>query len=298
MPATHSICCKDKGSCVPIADCLEHAATRENKCGYTYEVLAAMFDTLQDRGERISTTLLTTKCLRQEAIARKEDHAVDPVKLYASFRGTFFHGLLETHAHPRAVAEPRYFATLDGLGELSGSPDLVDPYAGTLYDYKFTREVPRWDRAWSNHEEQVQVNRWLVDYAHTVEWQGDTYDLSDPANRAKFVPYEWRGLYLVYADDKGVKPILVTRSEQVPKKYGNGMKAARVADIWGDERVEGWIREKYALAQSALSGGVLPDIPEDFTGWRHPLCGWCSVKDRCVDLYIEQQVEIRAGRAS
>lgn len=301
MAATHALCCRSGGTPVPIEECLEHAASRTNRCSFTYEVLAAMFATLQDRGTRISTTTLTTKCLRSEQLLRLEDHAVDPLKLYASFRGTMFHGQLEMHGHPRAIAEPRYFVELDGLGGLSGSPDLVDPPAGTLYDYKTVRERPNWDRPWPDHVQQLQVNRWLVDHAHSVEWEGELYDLSDPANRAKFVPYEWRGLWVVYLDDKGAKPLLISKSEQVPKKDGKGTKAARVADIWPDDEVEAWIRKRYVAAKTALEERIVPDIPEDFTAWAHPLCGFCPVKERCVELFIdrevERQVEIR-GRVN
>jgi len=321
MPVTSIVChCRDcSGRSQPVKVALEHAAKRrESK--YTYELLAAMLATVQDRGERISTTTLTSKCLRSETLIRTTDYEQDPDRMYASFRGTMFHGQLERHFHPQAIAEARFHVlNFEGMGAFSGSPDLVDPKAGTLYDYKFTKENPRWDKPWDDHVNQLQVNRWLVDNADYVEWEGDWYPLTEAgsdwlnenvapqlgdaeseraAARAKFIPIDWQGLYVVYMDDKGPKPLLITRSEQVPKKSGPGTKSARVADIWPDERVEGYIRTKYAAAKKALVDGVVPDIPPGFESWNHPLCGFCPVKDVCIERYIESEVQMRLRRAA
>lgn len=290
---------------------LDHAAKRDNP-KFTYELLSAMLAEVQDRGRRISaTTVLSGKCLRSEVLKRTRPYTDDPQKLYASFRGTMFHGRLELNAHPASIPEARFHKYLDGLGWFSGSPDLVDPKAGYLYDYKFTKENPKFDYPWKDHKEQVQVNRWLVDHCDYVEYAGEVYPITEAgfaavgeeydaevgrANASKFRPYDWQGLLVIYMDDKGPKPILCTRSIDVPKKTNpKETKKARIADIWEDDRVEELIRTGYAAAAAALDpdNDTLPAIPDAYQGWKHPLCGFCPVKDDCVSEYIEEQVAIR-----
>lgn len=315
MPLSRLVChcdaCRGKADW-PVEQTLEHAASRrDNK--YTYELLASMVSLVQDRGARISTTTLTTKCLRSEVLQRMLPYTGDPDLMYASFRGTLWHGQLEQHVHSDSIEEPR-FHIIDclGLGPFSGSPDLLDVGAGTLYDYKFNKENPRWTTPWEGHVQQQQINRWLVDHADYVEWRGKLYALTPEgadhlahlddevtdtaANRARFQPIDWQGLYVVYMDDRGPKPLLITRSEQVPNTSKPGTRAKRVADIWEDARVEEFIKEKYQAAAEAFAG-VLPDIPEGFENWQHPLCAYCPVKGDCVDQYIEAEARARLRTA-
>lgn len=324
MPLASLICyCPDcKGErALPTEEALAHAAERRGG-RFTYELLSAMLAAVQDRGTRISTTTLSTKCLRSEVLQRTQPYTLDPVKGYASFRGTMFHGQLEQHAHPDAIEEPRFHITLPGGHSFSGSPDLVDPVRGLLYDYKVTRETPRFDSPWKEHRVQGQVNRWLVDNADFVEWRGEFYALTPQgaeellalygeapvvhldveANRSKFVPMDWQGIYVVYMDDKGPKPILCTKSIQVPKKTNpDEMKSIRVPDIWSDDEVQAFVVSRYATVRRAFDRIMedpddIPPIEEDFALWRHPLCDWCPVKDECVNRYInEQLLERRAS---
>lgn len=323
MPLTALTCyCSECGGdrTIPVDDALRHASERR-KNQFPYELLQAMLAQVQDRGYRISTTTLTTKCLRSEVLQRTEEYAGDPKRMYPSFRGTMFHGQLELHAHPYSKEEPRYHILLPGDRAFSGAPDLVDVKAGTLYDYKFSKENPRFDYPWPGHKEQGQINRWLVDHADYVEWRGEYFPLTDAGathfietaaaagetpqssewdislNRERFVPVDWQGIYVVYMDDKGPKPLLITKSEQVPTKDGKGTKPARVADIWPDEDVERLILRKYEEAEVAFqnaAAGQYPDIPEEFTAWKHPLCEWCPVKDSCIEHYIEDEVGRRS----
>lgn len=285
-------CGKCRGEQVlPPDKVLDHLAKRGSET-FTYELMASMLAQVQDRGARISTTTLTSKCLRSEVLKRTEPYTEDPKRMYASFRGTMFHGQLEGFAHPQAIAEARYWASNAlGLGPLSGSPDLVDPKTGYLYDYKFSKENPRWNKPWGDHVQQLQVNRWLVDHADTVDYQGERFDMSDRAVAARFAPVDWQGLIVVYMDDKGPSPLLITRTEQVPKKTGPGTKAARVADIWPDSQVEEFIRERYVAAAEALKpGAALPDLTPEYEGWEHPLCGFCPKKTSCIDHFVNDRV--------
>lgn len=298
MPFTGVYCADEKyrrnKDKVPITkeNCLDCAGTRENNCPWTKELLASVFAEQQNREDRISTTLLTTKCLRSEFLSRRLDWYAEPERLWAAFRGTMYHWQLERVAEGAAIAEARYHATISGLGELSGSPDLVDIQYGKLYDYKTNRENPRFNYPWAEHGQQVNINRWLVDNAHTVEWQDETYNMADPEVAAKFRPVEWTGLYLIYMDDKGPKTLEVTRSEQVPKADGKGTKNARVSDIWSDEQAEAWIRKKYAYIQSVFANNEVPAITEEFQGWEHPLCGFCDNKPVCIDLAYGGEVPV------
>ncbi len=270
---------------VALDDCLNCAATRDNECHFTYELLASMFEQQQDRPvDMISTTMLNTSCLRSEFLQRRLPFSENPEKLWAAFRGTMYHGQLEQMAHGHSIAEARYVVELDGLGTVTGSPDLVDIQHGVLYDYKTTKENPKFGYPWGNHVEQNNINRWLVDHAHTVQYQGEDYDLSLPENRATFIPKEWTSLVVVYMDDRGPKPITCTKSVQVPKADGKGTKAKRVPDIWDNDYAEAWIRDRYAYIQQVIAEEGIPPIPDNFVGWEHPLCGFCPKKKECIEL--------------
>lgn len=288
MPLS-SVVCSCKKSFGP-EGILDHLSSRTTNCEFTYELAASILDQIQDRGDRISTTTLTAKCSRSEALKRRFPYQEELLKRWAAFRGTLYHGQLEVHAKEGSIAEARYHMYLPGLGPFSGSPDLLDVEQGVLYDYKTNKENPRYAYPWSDHIEQVNINRWLVDQATEVEYQGEMFDLdADPLARLQFVPKEWSRLVLVYIDDKGPKPLTCTRSEEITYKNGNKGKA-RVPEIWPDERVEAIVRAKYEEYQSSLKDdGPIPPIPASFHHWMHPLCGYCPVKELCVDLRMEEK---------
>jgi len=292
VPLTGIRCCAPKYAksdiphVVTKEQCLDCAASRTNTCEFTYEILNLMYGEVQDREDRISTTTLTSKCLRSEFLKRAEGYTESPRRLWPSFRGTQFHQQLEKAARPGSVAEARFHIDdFMGMGPLSGSPDLLDVEEGILYDYKTNKENPRFAYPWGDHSQQVNVNRYLVDHADWVEWQGKTYDPE------QFRPKDWQALVLVYIDTNGPKPLEVTRSEDVSTKDGKGRKKVRVPDIWGDEHAQQWIAERYAAVKEAFVGGRLPEIPPEFQGWEHPLCGFCPKKHECIeDFYRENPV--------
>lgn len=253
-------------------------ATRDASLRYTPELYSAIIATRQERNY-ISTTTLTSKCLRQKALQQDEEYYEDIDKMWAAFRGTMFHGQLEQHADDASFEEARFFVTLTNGLVLSGSPDLIDVERGILYDYKFTKEVPRWNTPWPDHGEQCNVNRWLVDHAESVVWRGVSYTGKDVE---RFRPQEWEDLVLVYMDDRGPKPLRVTKSIDIPKVDGTGTKKARVSDIWSDEQAEEFIYARYAAANDALNLGNLPPAPAGWEYQSHVLCGYCPVRKHCA----------------
>lgn len=183
MPVALIECC---GQTFTPDECLEHIAGGRNKCEWTYELAAAMLHSMVQHpshadGSRISTTVLTQKCLRQLVWERQTDYTTTLAKQWAMFRGTQFHGQLEAFAHPLSYAEARFYVHDLGVQipevkralprkdrSFSGSPDIVAPDYGRLGDYKRTKEVPRFNYAWADHAAQLNINRWLVDHADTV----------------------------------------------------------------------------------------------------------------------------------
>ncbi len=295
MPLTH-VTLDDKR--YTIKEMKELVASRSNRLRYTPELLESMLATRQER-DYVSTTSLTAKCRRQQSIMRQYDYTEDLDGMWASFRGTMFHGQLEKQAifFGDAFEEARFFVTIDG-NRLSGSPDLVTT-GGILYDYKFCKEVPRWNTPWPDHCLQGQINRWLVDHADSVHWRGwafyaDNAPAALPGKKQgdigaitcpqDFRPMDWQDLVVVYMDDKGVKPITVTKSIDIPKVGGVGTKKARVSDIWDNETAEAHIREQYALAHDALTLLNIPPAPEGWEHQSHVLCGYCAVRSECAAL--------------
>lgn len=302
MPATHVQCCGELWTVETVLS--EHLLPRRNNCEWTYELAAAMLDhsvahPSNEDPSRISTTTLTSKCMRNQALNRTTDYVVELAELYAAFRGTLLHGQLERFVSPNSYGEVRF--AIKDMGtkipwlkqalprkdrSFSGSPDLVDPNVGVLFDYKRTKEVPRFNTVWPDHVQQLNINRWLIDHADTVEVKGEgVLDLTDPAIRSRFVPVEWQELVIVYVDDKGPKPITATESIDVPTKTG-GTKKARIPALWDNEKVEEFIAEKYVAARTSLTAGIAP-IPEGWENQSHVLCGYCPVRGLCAQLEAE-----------
>lgn len=298
MPLTHVVI-DDKT--YTIEEARELLAKRDNRNRYTPELFDAIMATRQER-DYLSTTSLTAKCSRQQSIQRQVDYSEDLDGMWASFRGTMFHGQLEQHVQPGALEEARLFVTIDGI-QLSGSPDLWDPLMGVLYDYKFCKEVPRWNKPWGDHIEQLNINRWLVDHAEKMVWRGRTYVPceDDPRyfwdeenwnnggamDKVLVRPMDWVDLIVVYMDDKGVKPLRCTKSIQIPKVGGEGTKAAVVSDVWDDEQVEDLIFDRLPRVYDALTELNIPPAPEGWEHQSHILCSYCPVRKECAQFESE-----------
>lgn len=303
MPLTHVVLDDERYS---IEEAREVVASRDNSLRYTPELFEAMLATRQER-DYISTTSLTAKCTRQQSIQRQYNYTEDLDGMWASFRGTMFHGQLEKNIVDPAIEEARFFIEVDGI-ELSGSPDVVTPDSGIVYDYKFCKEVPRWNKPWSDHVEQGNINRYLCDHAHKVHWRGweITEDAppvripgqTQPAGGVKalgrftkpsaFRPIDWQDIVVVYMDDKGVKPLRCTKSIQIPKvDPTQGTKAAVVSDVWSDEQVEELIDVRFPKAYTALTLLTIPQAPEGWEHQGHVLCGYCGVRAECAALERE-----------
>lgn len=271
---------------------LEYLATRPAKAPVVLEIAKGILEANAPR-DYISTTSLTSKCLRSEGLKRTTGYTDSVEGLWAAWRGTAMHASLEHAAQdlPGVVAEARFHTDVSKFlkrrkkAPFSGSPDIVDVDKGEVNDWKFTREgkAPRYGSPWQEHVEQAQLNRWLVDHATKVEWNGEEYL---PPFVANFRPVDWTALRVTYLDDRGVTPITITESIQIPKVGGVGTKAARVVDVWSDDKVEDLIRDRYPKVEAA-HGGDIPLPPDGWQNQSHILCGFCPVRAECARLESE-----------
>lgn len=288
-----SLCCKNRDRReIPVEECLEHCLSGNNYCGTPYELQRMLFEGVQDRKLRLSTTSILDKCDRQEWYKRKTDYAVDPATLYSAQRGTLIHAKMESHQHPRMVAEHRYIMDLDEDSSFSCQPDLIDPVNGVMSDYKSAAETPVFDYPWPDHKMQLFVNRWVVDNAHTVVTpDGEAIDLRGP-EREKYVPREWTKLVVVYLAIKNFKPIACTRSIQVEAK-GGGFKNVRVPDIGDDDEIESFVRTRYMEVSTALQNDEPPSLTEKYRTMTHPLCQYCPFREDCFDTEVQRAMSKR-----
>jgi hypothetical protein len=276
------------------AELLEYLRSRPSGVPWTYEMAQAMLGSYQER-DYISTTSLTAKCLRQAALQRREPYDTELESMWAAFRGTCFHGRLESAADLDVTKEEaRFHVDLRKVlgrkkaAPFSGSPDLVDVKHGLLWDWKFVKDgkAPRYGSPWTDHIEQAQINRWLVDHFDFVEYRGEKLPADEVA--ADFRPMDWQGLMVSYCDDRGVTTVTITRGEKVPTQTG-GTKTVRVPDVWPDERVEDLIRERYPDAESAFGTGPVPTPPPGWELTSHVLCGYCPVRKQCLELQLGER---------
>ena len=282
---------------VPVKDALRFAQTRQNESPYSYELLQLMVGVQEDRGDSISTTTLLSECDRNLVLERMEPYSASPEELWPAFKGTMFHLQLEKVAAPGAVVEVRFAMTLPNGKQVTCKPDLIDPVAGLLDDYKVVKELPKFNYPYRHHADQLMVNRYIVDHAHSVMLPGtDTFVPVEEAEEAlgrplRPLPGVWAELRGYYIDPiKGPKPLTVTRSEEGQGKNGK-TKKVRVPDFGDDDALLEYITTRYDEVQGHFEAykknGTVPAIPKEWDGWTGWLCNFCPVKKRCVSLFKE-----------
>lgn len=300
---------KRKGQRVslPIDECLKCALSGDPPCNYEYPVLAAMYrddgqGPVQQRGDSLSTTAITGPCVRQLVLERKVNYIEHPDDMWARFMGTTVHGILEGNIPEGWWGEKRVIAPVPGMQRfISCKPDLVNPIAGILDDYKKAKKFPQFGYVYGDQQAQLQVNRWIIDHA---EWVGDTRAIknedgteSPNPDWVKFEdsglerPEAWDQLRIVYITEDGMDVHPVKKRIKVPNKNGDGEHTRWVADIWSDEEVEEYLVPRYLERMKALQAwpDEVPPIPDDIDKWGKSFpCGYCPVRDECMRLEIEE----------
>lgn len=218
---------------------------------WTYEMAAAAIQNVQDRGDIISTTALTTSCIRGEVLKRKEDYIGDLNDLWTALRGTLIHRTLEIASPPGSISEVRFFTEVDGI-EISGQPDMMtEKY---LVDYKVPADqntIPM-SYLYSNQTEQLMINAFIA--RNATRW--DPEDLPfDPRD------YPVESVGIVFIGPKRPKVMVHKASVEVIGKNGKP-KRVRLPVVWSDEEVLHTIRPRMHLLKNALDS--YPDWPKPY----------------------------------
>jgi hypothetical protein len=221
---------------------------------WTFELAQAVLKEHQERGDRISTSLLTSPDPRAEVIARKVDYIGSLDDEYASLRGTMVHRTLEAYPRLGSVAEARFYTTVDGI-LFSGSPDLLTE--DTVYDYKTTDNPPGFGYAYRHHTEQVQLNAFIV--RHAEKWE--TFD-----HQPLELPFDPRETNIehavvVYLGPKAPKVIETQRKVEFTTPTGKTRDVKRPY-VWSDQEVLDEFRPRLHAMRAALDS--YPDWPEPF----------------------------------
>lgn len=246
---------------------------------WPYELIKAVLNEQQER-DYISSTMLVDGCYRAKVIERREDFVESLDNLYAAFRGTAIHRLLEGARRPNAIAEGRFWVTLDvpkaGPVEVSCSPDLVySGHPGALVDYKTTESPPPYGDPWPNHTQQLNVNRYLVNHAERWELPDGQELPWDPRDLSI------KSLYIVYLTPKGPKVLECVKSQPFTLKNGNDTMRKQPY-VWSDRGVEDFLLPRLEAMVRALD--AYPKWPkglEDYPGWAGPASWDCPGYPLC-----------------
>jgi len=153
---------------VSFDDCLKCALTYENNCHFPAEIINGIIQESTDTREGISVTKLLG-CPRSTYLVEHNDVYVSLDNLYWLFRGTLTHAIMEKYKlDPDAITEKRFKRKIKGL-TITGKPDIIVPKAGLIRDWKTTKEVPYYSRAYPNHEQQLNLYRWLINKKYKID---------------------------------------------------------------------------------------------------------------------------------
>lgn len=250
------------GQIVPYEDALTEARTSGTFEGFPFEVLFGMYQNeTKERPDVISVTQLLG-CPRKVYLEGTTDWAVPPQDNYAAFRGMVVHSVLET-AGEGATTEERIIREHRGV-QISGSPDSVrviglDGGRKLLRDWKSKNRLPMFDMAYTAHQQQVNLYRWLL------ELDPETTDLE-----------------IVYISMEGVKIVPLKRGGFTPRSG-----RAIPNQIWTDEEVEAFLDKHLMIlnAQRKHNAPVAYMNVDDEVLWQ---CDYCPVRDLCYSRAADE----------
>lgn len=239
---------------------LEEAEQHGDAMGFPYEILAGMKEQVTKvRPDAVTVTSLLSNP-RHVKLERANAYFADPKNNYATFRGSIVHNILEGLGDEGSQIEERISRDFNG-SPISGQPDTVrirQTNGRTLLrDWKTTKELPRYDNAYTNHMQQVNLYRWLLGL--------------DP---------EQTDLEVVYISMEGVKIAAL-------KHGGVSARGRKITEQhWNDERVEKFIEERLALynVEPILKYEDVPDTDL----W---MCGYSPVENLCRRLAAREARE-------
>jgi hypothetical protein len=249
-----------KGNIVPFEQALDEARTSGTWEDMPYEVLHGMHANLtKERPDSISVTQLLG-CPRKVYLEGTTDYAVPPADNYAAFRGMVVHAVLEESGEG-AEKETRVEREYRGV-TISGQPDnlrVVGVNNRTLLrDWKSVNKLPLYDNAYSHHQEQVNLYRWLL----SLDWRRTD-------------------LEIVYLAMDGVKVIPLKRGGT--NRYGRAIPM----QVWTDEEVESFLDRKLMVLSAQRkheSPVAYHNVPVDDL-WQ---CDYCPVRNRCYELAADE----------
>jgi len=203
------------------------------------------------------------------ALARRHEEELEPdvSELFWAACGRAMHGLLARHtSKDRFIFEKRMYAMLDGV-KITGQLDFYDKETETIGDYKFVgtfayvianrKMKPEW-------EQQCNAYRWFF-------WK-ETGILADHL--------EIVCLLRDWMESKRYKEM----------DYPETQVARLRVPLWPIERTEGWLKDRIAKHQAAISAPDthLPHCTPEERWLRNNVArrclSYCPVRTKCVQL--------------
>ena len=236
-------------------------------CEYSYEQLKGMLDTSGRSTAHISATMLGG-CRRQVRLQAEENYYGHPARLFAAFRGTLSHQVMESNPEPGCLYENRFEVLIPGFNTpLTGQVDKINVIRKKITDFKSKDRLP--DYPDDKHIMQLNVYRYLVMHGwpqvpFTATFpNGDVWDF--PLNAPAEIEIDQ--LELVYFSMSGVRTFsLDSGTDPLP--------------IYSDDAVLSYIVE----GMRELADPRLPEIPSDRNPFGNKLCtDWCPVRDICIE---------------
>lgn len=239
--------------------CLECALKLENRCGFDYSVLNALYKDKERTGIHVTDL---TGCLRQAYYTKVSGAIEYPHQMLTRFLGTGIHKHIEGFAIPEVYDSE---LPLEGLG-LVGTADVVYKN-GRLVDYKTTRWLKIDRLPYGSHVKQLNI------YAAILRAQGrevtsaaiQYIDLSGPSKCTTC-----RGP--VAPDDGGVMVC-----QRCGKTLPNAHPGVAIVEVGLEEDalIAEWIHTRLKILELSIEQDQTPEPEPSY------LCDYCPFRSRC-----------------
>ena len=252
------------------SECLLCARKDKNICGFDYSLLAALYDSSEDRSGEIHVSDLLS-CPRKVFLQKTQPAAEMPHEMLARFKGLAVHDRLEESNKKLNPFPPMMSEMPVNVDDLVGRLDLI--YLTTtkkwrLVDYKTAKEIYPSLVPYGEHEIQCNLYAWMLgkQYGHKPEEIFIQYiSMAGPTQCKKC-----RGSVEWTPDGYQCPKCL--------KMFEKGHLGAMLVPVrvYEDKEIEEVVDYRKSLIKIALASG---QMPLGQPGW---LCGkYCQFLDGC-----------------